>query len=94
MYSARRRQQAAIPIFRRGVDRSTIRAGKSRPDSAMAHPPRGSAQKERIRFALYCVAVILRRVLCQGASKAFFDKQRKGGRRLLLIKPRKRGQPA
>ena len=26
----------------------------------MAHPPRGSAQKERIRFALYCAAVILR----------------------------------
>ena len=32
--------------------------------------------------------------ICQGASKAFFGKQRKGGRRLLFIKPRKRGQPA
>ena len=26
----------------------------------MAHPPQGSAQKERIRFTLYCAAVILR----------------------------------
>jgi hypothetical protein len=31
----------------------------------MAHPPYGSAQKERIRFALYCVAVLLRRFLFQ-----------------------------
>ena len=28
--------------------------------SVMAHPPSGSAQKERIRFALYCADVILR----------------------------------
>ena len=28
--------------------------------SVMAHPPSGSAQKERIRFALYCAVVILR----------------------------------
>ncbi|MSS91699.1 hypothetical protein FYJ45_26805 [Eisenbergiella tayi] len=34
----------------------------------MAHPPRGSAQKGRIRFALYCAAVILRRFLFQGSE--------------------------
>jgi len=34
----------------------------------MAHPLYGSAQKGRTRFALYCVAVILRRFLCQGAE--------------------------
>lgn len=34
----------------------------------MAHPPYGSTQKGRIRFALYCVAVILRRFLYQGAK--------------------------
>ena len=34
----------------------------------MAHPPRSSAQKERIRFALCCAAVILRRFLFQGAA--------------------------
>ncbi|RHU99867.1 hypothetical protein DXB96_14850 [Clostridium sp. OM07-10AC] len=34
----------------------------------MAYPPHGSAQKERIRFALYCVAVLLRRFLCQRAE--------------------------
>ncbi|NLQ35334.1 hypothetical protein D3832_06125 [Streptococcus mutans] len=28
--------------------------------SVIAHPPSGSAQKERIRFALYCAVVILR----------------------------------
>ena len=37
-------------------------------ESVMAHPPRGSAQKGRIRFALYCAAVILRRFLFQGAT--------------------------
>ncbi|RHC47713.1 hypothetical protein DW839_29640 [Enterocloster bolteae] len=34
----------------------------------MAHPPYGSAQKERTRFALCCAAVILRRFLCQGSE--------------------------
>ena len=34
----------------------------------MAYPPHGSAQKERIRFALCCVAVLLRRFLCQGTE--------------------------
>ena len=34
----------------------------------MAYPPHGSAQKERIRFALYCVAVLLRRFLYQRAE--------------------------
>ena len=39
----------------------------------MAHPPYGSAQKGRTRFALYCVAVILRRFLCQGTYGAAAD---------------------
>ncbi|HBQ73506.1 MAG TPA: hypothetical protein DD755_01330 [Erysipelotrichaceae bacterium] len=43
----------------------------SRPDSVMAHPPYGSAQKERTRFALYCAAVVLRRFLCQGTRGLF-----------------------
>ena len=43
----------------------------------MAHPPRGSAQKERIRFALCCAAVILRRFLFQGAA-SFTGKARRG----------------
>lgn len=34
----------------------------------MAYPPHGSAQKERIRFALCCVAVLLRRFLYQRAG--------------------------
>ncbi|MFL8653428.1 hypothetical protein Q3209_19040, partial [Clostridioides difficile] len=34
----------------------------------MAYPPHGSAQKERIRFALCCVAVLLRRFLYQGST--------------------------
>ena len=40
----------------------------SRRRKVMAHPPYGSAQKERIRFALCCVAVLLRRFLCQGSK--------------------------
>ena len=40
----------------------------SHQDSVMAHPPYGSAQKERIRFALCCAAVILRRFLFQGSE--------------------------
>ena len=39
----------------------------------MAHPLYGSAQKGRTRFALYCVAVILRRFLCQGTYGAAAD---------------------
>ncbi|HBD78301.1 hypothetical protein DW256_13625 [Ruminococcus sp. AM22-14LB] len=50
----------------------------------MAHPPYGSTQKGRIRFALYCVAVILRHFLCQRASKGQVNRQRKGGRCLWL----------
>ena len=51
-------------------------------DSVMAHPPYGSAQKERIRFALCCAAVILRRFLCQGSKMAVLPRQaeRKRGR--------------
>jgi len=37
----------------------------------MAHPPYGSAQKERTRFALYCAAVILLRFLFQGAKNIY-----------------------
>ena len=37
-------------------------------EKVMAHPPYGSAQKERIRFALYCAAVFLRRFLFQGSK--------------------------
>ena len=44
----------------------------------MAHPPRGSAQKERIRFALYCAAVILRRFLFQGAAASLTGKAKRG----------------
>lgn len=40
----------------------------SRRRKVMAHPPYGSAQKERIRFALCCAAVFLRRFLCQGSK--------------------------
>jgi len=36
----------------------------------MAHPTYGSAQKERIRFALYCVGIF---------SVAFFVKEQKQG---------------
>ena len=42
----------------------------ARNEAIMAHPPYGSAQKERIRFALYCAAVILRRFLCQGSKQS------------------------
>ena len=54
MYSARRRPQAASSLCGVGVRRSFSDG------EVMAHPPYGSAQKERIRFALYCAAVILR----------------------------------
>ena len=72
MYILRgRRPQAAKLAPRRGVGRSAVPAGKRKPrrDSVMAHPPYGSAQKGRIRSALCCAAVILRRFLCQGAGK-------------------------
>ena len=61
MYSARRCPQAASSLCGVGVRRSFSDG------EVMAHPPYGSAQKERIRFALYCAAVILRRFLFQGA---------------------------
>jgi hypothetical protein len=64
MYSARRRPQAASLFCGGGVGRS-FPIGE-----VMAHPPYGSAQKERIRFALCCAAVILRRFLCQGAERS------------------------
>ena len=47
----------------------------------MAHPPYGSAQKGRTRFALYCVAVILRRFLCQGTYGAAADCETEKGLR-------------
>ena len=62
MYSARRCLQAAKLALRRRCSSLVLRWGE-----VMAHPPYGSAQKERIRFALYCVAVILHRFLCQGS---------------------------
>ena len=62
MYSARRCPQAASSLCGVGVRRSFSDG------EVMAHPPYGSAQKERIRFALYCVAVILHRFLCQGVA--------------------------
>ena len=55
--------------------------------SVMAHPPSGSAQKERIRFALYCVAVILRRFLCQRASKVKSTGSGKGDAACGYLKP-------
>ena len=61
MYSARRCPQAASSLCGVGVRRSFSDG------EVMAHPPYGSAQKERIRFALYCAAVILRRFLYQGS---------------------------
>ena len=75
MYSARRCPQAASSLCGVGVRRSFSDG------EVMAHPPYGSAQKERIRFALYCVAVILRRFLCQGAGRGQIERaKRKGGR--------------
>ncbi|EGT5079071.1 hypothetical protein DAF78_01960 [Clostridioides difficile] len=38
------------------------------PPFVVAYQPNGSPYIERIRFALYCVAVILRRFLCQGSK--------------------------
>jgi len=37
----------------------------------MAHPPSGSAQKERIRFALYCADGLPTGFLCQSANRLF-----------------------
>ena len=62
MYSVRYRPQVATLALRRGGSRSFLHRRK-----VMAYPPHGSAQKERIRFALCCVAVLLRRFLCQRA---------------------------
>ena len=67
MYSARRCPQAASSLCGVGVRRSFSDG------EVMAHPPYGSAQKERIRFALYCAAVILRCFLCQNANRLFAD---------------------
>lgn len=48
-YSACRRPQAATPEpFRRGVGRSAVRVGISRPDSVMAHPPYGSSTQRNV----------------------------------------------
>lgn len=49
----------------------------------MAHSLYGSAQKGRTQFALYCVAVILRRFLYQGAygAAAVWNETEKGVRR-------------
>ncbi|EDS10552.1 hypothetical protein ANACOL_03154 [Anaerotruncus colihominis DSM 17241] len=46
----------------------------------MAHPPYGSAQKERIRFALCCAAVILRRFLFQGSKWLCYPRQQRNGK--------------
>ncbi len=46
----------------------------------MAHPPYGSAQKERIRFALCCAAVILRRFLFQGSKWLCCPRQQRNGK--------------
>ncbi len=75
MYSVRYRPQAAISALRCGiVARFSIKR------KVMAYPPHGSAQKERIRFALYCVAVLLRRFLYQRAEgcSAIWRKAEKG----------------
>lgn len=53
----------------------------------MAHPLYGSAQKGRTRFALYCVAVILRRFLCQRASKVKSTGSGKGDAACGYLKP-------
>lgn len=60
----------------------------------MAHPPYGSAQKGRIRSALCCVAVILRRFLCQGSKSSDVPHLRKGEhRQRLYIKTGSPRQP-
>ena len=74
MYSARRCPQAASSLCGVGVRRSFSDG------EVMAHPPYGSAQKERIRFALYCVAVILHRFLCQGTVGFKARKDRSSGK--------------
>ena len=56
-------------------------------DDVMAHLPYGSTQKGRIRFALYCVAVILRRFLCQRASKVKSTGSGKGDAACGYLKP-------
>lgn len=53
----------------------------------MAHPLYGSAQKGRTRFALYCVAVILRRFLYQRASKVKSIDSGKGDAACGYLKP-------
>ena len=82
MYSARRCPQAASSLCSVGVSRSFSDGGE-----VMAHPPYGSAQKERIRFALYCAAVILRRFLCQRASKVKSTGSGKGDAACGYLKP-------
>ena len=56
-------------------------------ESVMAHPPYGSTQKGRIRFALYCVAIILRRFLYQRASKVKSTGSGKGDAACGYLKP-------
>ncbi|MXP76646.1 hypothetical protein GN277_15015 [Lachnospiraceae bacterium WCA-9-b2] len=46
----------------------------------MAHPLYGSAQKEHIRFALCCAAVILRRFLFQGSKWLCCPRQQRNGK--------------
>ena len=41
------------------------------PPFVVAYQPNGSPYIERIRFALYCAAVILRRFLCQGSGSGY-----------------------
>ena len=75
MYSARRCPQAASSLCGVGVRRSFSDG------EVMAHPPYGSAQKERIRFALYCAAVILRAFFVKEQGQGQIERaKRKGGR--------------
>ena len=74
MYSARRCPQAASSLCGVGVSRSFSDG------EVMAHPPYGSAQKERIRFALCCAAVILRRFLFQGSKWLYCPRQQRNGK--------------
>ena len=82
MYSVRYRPQVATLALRRGGSRSFLHRRK-----VMAYPPYGSAQKECIRFALCCVAVLLRRFLCQRASKVKSTGSGKGDAACGYLKP-------
>ena len=48
--------------------------------ACFARTPYGSTQKERIRFALCCAAVILRRFLFQGSKWLCYPRQQRNGK--------------